>query len=207
MTSRPEKRALATQLLAETKLSIDEVAAKVGCSPRTLNYWKLDPEFQEALKLARNAWRARANQGGLADLDFTLRNLQDRHKRLRAIIEHRAKDPQLRQAPGGRTGLYTVTYKMRSMGEGLGSETVAEYSIDVAMLQEMREIEVQIQTHLGTWKQKVEHTHTVDVTRLMGLINAGRERVAEEKARRTLQRAATLQIEAVPGPPSLVNSK
>ena len=158
MTARPDKRALAAKLLAETKLSFPEIAAKVGCSTRTLGYWRDDPAFGRLLDEARNAWRARANAGGLADLDFTLRNLQDRHKRCRAVIEARAADPTYKNQPGWRTGLLTVTQKMKSLGDKQGQVEVPEFAVDTGLLEEMRAIEVQIATHLGTWKRRIEYS-------------------------------------------------
>jgi hypothetical protein len=196
MQSREAKRQQAAKLVAIGKLTLDDIAKAIGCSPRTIDTWKADPAFVAEVASIKNSWRGRANSGGLADLDFTLRNLQDRHTRLRAIIDYRAKDPELRLAPGGKTGLICVTYKMQSKGEGLGSASVPEYAIDVAMLQEMREIEVQIQTHLGTWKQKVEVNHTVDITDLMQRLNHGRELVAQEKARRQLAQSSIPHVDS-----------
>jgi len=158
MTLRQEKREQAARLVAARK-PIGEIAALIGCSPRTINAWKADEKFRALVHAEKNAWRKRANSQGLADPDFTLRNLQDRHKRLRAIIDARAKDPEHRKAPGGKTGLLTITYKLRSMGKDGGpAEEIPEYAVDDALLAEMRAIEVQIATHLGTWKRRIEYS-------------------------------------------------
>lgn len=160
MDSREAKRQQAAKLVADskqTKQTVPEIAAAVGCSPRTINDWKNEPEFRAMVDQIRNAWRTKANSRGIADVDFVYRNLQDRHVRLRAIIEHRAKNPALRKAPGGCTGLLTVTYKMRSLGDGLGQEKIPEYSLDTGLLEELRQIEVQMQTHLGNWKRRIEY--------------------------------------------------
>jgi DNA-binding XRE family transcriptional regulator len=174
----------AAQLVAAGKLTQEQIAAEVGVCRRTLVDWKKDKEFQAAVKVARDSWRPKARTCGISDVDWTIRHLKDRHKRLTAVMLARAQDEELRLAPGGKTGTICVTYKMQSLGEGAGSSKVAEYAVDVAMLQEMREIEIQIQTHLGTWKAKVELSGEVDINVLMEKLNAGRTRAADEKAAR-----------------------
>lgn len=156
MDSREAKRQHAAKLVADKK-TVPAIAEAVGCSPRTINTWKADPEFRALVEKIQSAWREKANSRGIADVDFVYRNLQDRHVRLRAIIEARAKDKDLRQAPGGRTGLLTVTWKMRTLGDKMGQEAIPEYAVDTGLLEEMREIEVQMQTHLGNWKRRIEY--------------------------------------------------
>lgn len=122
-----------------------------------------------------------------ADQDARLRDLNDRYKRLRAVIQARSKDKQMLKAPGGNTGLLCVTYKMQSLGEGRGSKAIAEYSIDVGLLTAMREIEEHAAIEMGQWNPKAQTAgdQIVSITQIMiERLHAGRRRVAEEKERR-----------------------
>ena len=180
-----ESQQIAAALLAGGKLKVPAIAEEVGVTKRTIFNWQKDKEFQAEVKRVKNAWRERAQTVGMSDPDFRLRNLNDRHRRLRAIINQRAKDPQMKGVAGGNTGLLTVTYKMQSQGEGLGSARVPEYSVDVPMLQEMREIEIQSATEKGQWKAKASAGDTnVTINVLIARINAGRARLVEAKRQR-----------------------
>ncbi len=181
MDSREAKRQHAAKLVADRKQTVPAIAEAVGCSPRTINTWKGEADFIAMVESLRVAWRAKAHDGGISDTDWAIRHIQDRHTRLRAIIEARAKDPEHRKAPGGKTGMLTITYKMRAMGDKLGHEMVPEYAFDAALNEAMLAAEVEVQTLLGKYKQKVE----VAVTGVMSIIerlHSGRKRVADEKA-------------------------
>jgi DNA-binding XRE family transcriptional regulator len=160
MTAHKQK---AAQLVAAGKLTQEQIAAEVGVCRRTVCDWKQDPEFLAAVKVARNAWRGKAQTQGLADRDFRLRSRNDRHRRLRALIEQRAKDPQFEGVAGGNTGLLTVTYKMQSQGEGLGSAKVPEYAVDTGLLAEMLELEEHSAIDSGQWKEKDQTTAAAHV--------------------------------------------
>jgi hypothetical protein len=191
------KQLEAAALVAGGKHTIPQIAEQVGRTSRTIDAWKALDDFRAKVLELRNAWRGKANKEGISDLDWTLRHLKDRHHRLRAVIEARAKDPQMQLAPGGRTGLLTVTYKMRSKGEGEGSESVPEYAVDTGLLQAMSEIEVQVQTHLGTWQKDVDKAGDINVNIMIERINRGRARVAAAKVARDAQ---ALVVPAIPAP-------
>lgn len=186
--TEPKRNAAA--LVAARKLTIPEIAKQVGVSKRTVSLWKADPEFQAEVTLAANAWRGKARTKGAADRDARLRDLNDRYKRLRAVIQERARSEEMRNVPGGRTGLLCVQYRNLSHWEFYGedrfwvTERVAEYKVDVGMLAEMREIEQHVATEMGEWNTKVVHSGQMDINVLMDRLNAGRKRVADEKVAR-----------------------
>jgi len=148
-----------------------------------LHKWKSDAEFNDLATSIREAWRKRALEGGICELPWTLRHLKDRHARIRGIIDARAKDPEHRQAPGGKTGMLTVTYKLRAMGDKQGQETVREFAFDAALNEAMSAIEIQVMTHLGQWQQKVELSADESLTGVLKQLHEGRQRVAEDRAR------------------------
>ena len=171
-----EQQKRAAYLVADNKLTALEIAKEVGVSVRTVFNWKGNEDFDTEVRKIANEWRIRARGKGVADQDYRLRDLNDRHKRLRAVIQARAKDPAMKDVPGGRTGLLTVTYRMLSridtVGEGKHqrevkvSEPVPEYAIDTGLLAEMRMIEQHAAVEMGQWKSRsvVENTRTIDAT-------------------------------------------
>ena len=189
-----EQKLTAAALVADKRLTTAEIAAKAGVTERTVYLWKKDKKFQAEVARAQNAWRDKALTVGLAEVAFRMRNLNDRHRRLRAVITHRARKPEMLEVAEGRTGLIVATYKMQSMGEGRGSTAVPEYAVDVPMLQEMREIEDQAAVEMGQRKQKVERAGGIDINVLIANINEGRARVVREKAERLKAEAAGLPI-------------
>lgn len=179
-----EQKSKAAALVAANKLTVPQIAKEVGVSLRTLFSWKKNSEFQEAVRRAADAWRAGVRGKGVADQDERLRDLNDRHRRLRAVIQQRARDPQMRKVPGGPTGLLCVDYKMQALGEGV-SAPVPVYAVDTALLAEMRAIEQHAAIELGQWKLKTVNETTVTVlAAITERLHAGRQRVAEAKAKR-----------------------
>ncbi len=184
MTEAQQNAAL---LVATGKLTIPHIAKRVGVSQRTVSKWKNDPEFLAEVRKAANAWRPKARREGVADQDARLRDLNDRYKRLRAVIHQRAKDPQMKKAPGGKTGLLCVTYKMQSLGEGRGSKAIPEYSVDTGLLTAMLAIEEHTAIEMGQWNPKTPKAgdQIISITQIMiERLHAGRQRVADEKERR-----------------------
>ena len=193
MTDRKLK---AAEQVARKKLTAQQIADETGVSRRTIETWKKEKEFQGAVKAARNDWRAKAKTAGIADPDFRLRARNDRHKRLMAVMNAWGASDAMKDVPGGRTGLVRVTYKMRSLGEGLGSEQTPEYFIDKDALDSMLELEEHEAIETGAWKAKVEHSGSVDINDLMDRINAGRKLVADEKVARDLAAKKALESAA-----------
>lgn len=168
--------------MAAGKLTIPQIAKKAGVSQRTVSLWKNDKDFQAEVKRIKNAWRAEVRGKGAADQEERLRGRNDRYARLRAVIEQRAKDPRMKDVPGGKTGLLTVTYKMQSMGEGRGSAAVPEYAVDTGLLTAMLEIEEHNAIEKGEWKLKTVADTNVNVAlTIVERLHAGRERLAKAK--------------------------
>lgn len=155
----------AAELVAEDRLKNRDIAAKIGISLRTLDNWKADPEFQAEVDRILRRWEQHIFQKGIADRRRRLYRLNDRWRRLQAVIEKRAaagrqlmkehlasltdpEDSKVPPYPGIDTGL--IVLKPSKFG------IVAE--VDTGLLSEIRAHEQQAAIELGQWKTKHEIT-------------------------------------------------
>lgn len=144
-----KRNTMAAQLLAEDRLTDDEIAEQVGVSRRQLARWKEWPEFAARIDSLVEEWREKVRKRGIADKSRRIAALDDRWKRMQQVIAERAADPDMQDVPGGKTGLLVKQYK--SVGRGDDSRTVEEYAVDTGLLREMREAEAQVSKELGQW--------------------------------------------------------
>src|SRR5581483_2640122 len=77
-----------------------------------------------------------------------LKRLSERAEKLDRIIKERARSPEMRDVPGGTTGLLTVEVK------SVGGREVKVYSVDTALLKELREHEKQAAIEAAQWLEK-----------------------------------------------------
>lgn len=180
MLTEPQNTAAA--LVAKGKATNTAIAKAAGVSPRTICTWKKDKEFLAEVKRIRGLWRATVRSTGIADQDWRIRSMNDRYKRLRGVMLQRAAHPEMVGTPGGDTGLICVTYKMQSMGEGLGSSKVPEYRVDDGFLSACLELEKAIAVELGQVATKIDISGTIGIGEITERLNAGRDRVAADKA-------------------------
>lgn len=153
LTGQQEEAAL---LVAQDLLIDDQIAARVGVNDVTIWRWKRDPAFAARVAEHRGLWRERMTGQGLADLQNRIDAYNDRWRRLRQVIVARADDPELRDVPGGSTGMLVRTFK--GIGGGERAEMVEEFAVDVGLLRELRELEKQAAQDLGQWVSKGELT-------------------------------------------------
>jgi len=157
-----EKQFEAARLVARGRTTLVEIAQLVGVSRRTIANWKANRAFRAEVARMDQAWRDRARKTGIGDPDRRLLRINERWRKLQTVIEERAKDPQMQDVPGGKTGLLTVTYKTRTLVDYSGekpersTELVPEYEVDTGMLAEMRQLEEHAAIHEGQWKKKID---------------------------------------------------
>lgn len=169
-----QKQQHAARLLAERKLTGEQIAEQVGISPRTLDYWKTDPTFQAEVLTIRNLWRETVKVRGVADPEFRMRVLNTLYMRGLAIIQERGK--AMKHVPGGgKTGLLVRSVKMRGIG---GGEQLAEdeYEVDTGLMAEIRAIGRQAAHELGQDRPEVSDE---DAQALIQRLEEGRRRAAE----------------------------
>jgi hypothetical protein len=81
----------------------------------------------------------------LAVRENRINAMQERHDRMRMVMEERAVD--MATVPGGKSGLLTRQYKQ--VGSGETARVVEEYKLDTGLLGEFREHERAVAEELG----------------------------------------------------------
>jgi hypothetical protein len=143
-------------LLAEDRFPDRRIADIVGVTSRTIDNWKTEPEMQARVAELTKQFSDRVLKFGLARRERRLQVLCDMHDRILDVIDARAADESLKNAPGAKTGLMTLT--IRSVGYGPKARMVPEYAVDTATLRELRAVQEQISKELGQWTEKREVT-------------------------------------------------
>lgn len=152
-TKQSTKAAL---LVALDELNDEQIAAKVGVSRRTLAGWKTHDDFRARVDEHVTSFRTAAAGAGIATVQGRVAALEDRWHRLRQVIEERGRADGMDKVPGGTTGL--LAHDIKSVGGGIAAERVDVYSVDTALLKELREHEKQAAMELGQWTEKADLT-------------------------------------------------
>lgn len=147
----PEKETAAHDL-AMAELTDAKIAEKAGVVRETIWAWKQSPEFTDRIDEHLSVIREKVRAQGIAILELRVRRLNDHWRRMQQVVEDRAADPDMANAPGGSTGLLVRKFKM--IGSGDSATMVEEYEFDAALLKELREHEKQAAQELGQWTEK-----------------------------------------------------
>lgn len=159
-------------LVAKDELDNAQIAAECGIGLRTLHNWKAMPEFAARVAEHLATWKAEITAKGIADVQNRVDAANDRHNRMRRIIEARAK-AYAGQAPGSDEGLLVKTPMLVKVFEAAPPEDdeddesgpmkplkesriVYEWALDKALLAEMRAHEDEVAKHLGQLVEKRE---------------------------------------------------
>lgn len=151
-----DQREEAALLVAEDRLSDEQIAEKCSIGRTTLHRWKLEPAFAGRVEEHRTLWREELKRRGIADRQNRVDALNDRWRRLQQVIDERGTDPTMEGVPGGKTGL--LVRQQRALGSGEFMQVVEEFSVDTGMLKEIREHEKQAAQELGQWTEKQDLT-------------------------------------------------
>lgn len=142
-------------LVADDKLSDEQIAADLNIGRTTLHRWKTDAAFRARVEEIKAEVRAKLSALGIAARQNRLDALNDRARRMADVIKQRAEN--LKDVPGGgNTGL--LVRQVKGIGKGEDFQVVEEYAVDTALLREMREHEKQAAIEVGEWTEKREHT-------------------------------------------------
>lgn len=149
------KKARAAALVAEDRKTNEEIAQLVGVSERTVQRWRLEGEFQAAVEDAAKRLRRVAIDELLGSKQQRLSAIAESLTALNLIRSQRAVDPDLVDAPGGRTGM--MTRKLRVLRTGPEDfETVQEFRVDYPWFREQRALLEHAAVELGQWIEKHE---------------------------------------------------
>jgi len=143
-------KARAAQLIADGRLTDEQIGKEVGKSRSQIARWKTTSEFAARVQQIVSAAEAYVFNRGVAKKVRRVEDLDDRWRRLHDIIEARAKE--YAGAPGGVTGL--LVRRIRSVGSGQNAREIEEYELDTGLLKELREIEKQVAKELGQLENK-----------------------------------------------------
>jgi hypothetical protein len=147
LTAKQEK---AVALLVDGKLSDEAIAKKLKVHRSTLDRWKRLPKFVAREQELRGRVREAITDASIAIKQNRVNSLADIHARMQRVIDARAKEHS--KVPGGDTGLLVRSYKV--IGTGPTAYEVEEYTVDTALLREMRETKKHIAIELGEWVEK-----------------------------------------------------
>jgi Helix-turn-helix of insertion element transposase len=146
----------AAQLLALAELTKTEIAGKVGIARSTLWEWSRNPDFAARVESHLEEIRAEIRRRGIGVIERRVASLDDRWKRLQRIMQERGESPEMKDVPGGRTGL--LVRNVKSIGAGEDAQVVEEFKVDTGLLAELREHERQAAQELGQWTSKADVT-------------------------------------------------
>ncbi|HLL74824.1 MAG TPA: hypothetical protein VK421_06130 [Pyrinomonadaceae bacterium] len=149
------KKERAAFLVAEDRLTDENIADELSITRRTLARWKLEKGFQARVVEIKEETRRALVARGIVEKQNRLDALNDRWERMRQVIAQRADN--LKGVPGGgNTGL--LVRQVKGIGKGEDFQVVEEYAVDTGLLREMREHEKQAAQELGEWSERHEHT-------------------------------------------------
>lgn len=183
-----KKSSRAAQLVADDQLTNVEIAAQVGITDRTLNRWKLDPQFQARVEEIVEKKRESLLKKSIADSDRRQDALIQLFDKAQKVIEARANEHK--NVPGGDTGLLVRDVRLVKVYESSESAppenpededlyfakrtvTVEVYAVDTALLKEMRELMKHIAIERGEWTEKT----SMSVTPVKGYVGFDPEEV------------------------------
>lgn len=165
-------REAAAVAVAKDEQTDEEIAASCNITRMTLSRWKASPDFAARVAEHLAAWKAEITAKGIADVQNRVDAANDRHNRMRRIIEARAV-AYAGQAPGSDEGLLVKTPMLVKVFEAAPPEDdeddeggpmkplkesriVYEWALDKALLAEMRAHEDEVAKHLGQLVEKRE---------------------------------------------------
>ena len=173
------KQRAAALMVAEDAQTDVQIGAQVGIDARTLFRWKSDPEFAALVDAHIAEFAQVVRRSGIGRVDNRVRRLDRDWRRMREVIECRARDAAgasnaqralmeatLKQggsqaqalqfageigglAPGMETGLLVRTVKFNKQGD-----EIEEFAVDTGLLAEIRAHEQQAAKELGQWVEK-----------------------------------------------------
>lgn len=165
-----EQRERAAEMLAEDRLSDEQIATALGLERTILWRWRQHPDFKARVQEHITAQREAIMRDGIADRVQRVAALNDRWQRMQRIIEARAAEeiPEhlahiYGTMPGYETGLLVRQFKH------VADSLVVELAVDTGLLREMREHEKQTAQELGQWTEKREHSGEIGVRRYFGV--------------------------------------
>jgi Helix-turn-helix of insertion element transposase len=152
MPDREKVQARAAILAAEDELSDTEIARLCGITRRTLIRWKKQPSVRQKKDEHLRLIQLHAEVEMISERQKRVSYLDIRHQELQSIIRVRSSSPEMRDVPGGRSGLMRrrKRYLSQRCRVCLGADY--EYEVDIPLLRELRQLEMAAAKALGQWQ-------------------------------------------------------
>lgn len=149
------------EMLAEGINSELDCRRTTGISKPRLAELKMDADFMDVVDAMKAEFATKVMAYGLARLEVRLLRLNERAALVDRLLSQRAEqtDPSspfyvrgAEKVPGADTGLIVPTLK--TIGRGDNQQTIQEWTIDAAVLREIRDIELQAAKEVGGMRQQ-----------------------------------------------------
>jgi hypothetical protein len=148
-----ETRQQAACLLAAGK-KITVVAKTLGVDEKTVDRWKLLPDFRAMVERELKIIRERISQEGQAIKENRILAKRRRHASIMRSIKKRAMDATKGGAEWDESGF--VVQRQRVIGSGDAQLMVTEFELDTGALQALNELEDGIAREKGDHKVSIE---------------------------------------------------
>lgn len=148
------KREQAAFLLAEDRLTAEEIADEVGVGRVTLWRWEQHADFAARVDTNVRDLCAAVRRHGVGRVENRVRRLDRDWRKLQLILDERALADDVQDVPGGKTGL--IVHQIKSVGRDQNFRIVDVYEVDTGLLAEIRAHEQQAAKELGQWAERAE---------------------------------------------------
>ena len=149
------QRYKAAQLLAEGRLTDEEIAEQLAITRRTLARWKTQIAFIDYIYECIRTTRDELLKRGVRERQNRLDQIDNVVSKINRVITARAElyaPDAMARAQGADTGL--VVRREKVIGNGDNAREIVEYEVDVATLRELREQLKQAAIEVGEWAEK-----------------------------------------------------
>jgi hypothetical protein len=140
-------------LAAQGTMTDTAIGQAVGVGRATVTRWKLDPVIVAAVEVERERVLAAIRRKGIRDRENRLAAYDDRWNLLQRVIKERGDEPDMRDVPGGATGMLVRHYKLSGGKEAQERE---EYEVDTGLLSAMLALEKQAAQEAGQWVERTK---------------------------------------------------
>jgi len=183
-----EERQIQAAVLTAHGKSAQTCADEVGCCRKTIERWRLLPEFRAQVLTELQDIRRKIRTTGAAVKEVRIKAIGKRLRALYKIAEKRAGKEEYGGAPWDDTGYMVRRDKM--LGSGDMATLVTEYELDTGLLSQMLEHERAIARELGEERGIVDRPEDQDRPQAIAAsqttvniaLYLGREKLQEIKA-------------------------
>jgi len=144
----PRRKAAA--LVASGDKTLEQIAAEIGISPKTMDLWVKRPEFIDCVEQIAAKAAASLERKGITEKANRLRDYDELRNRSFQVIRERGETPLMAMVPGGESGLLV-------RGE-------FGYAFDGVLVDAVLKADKQAAIEMGQWVEKRQSEDKLTVT-------------------------------------------